>query len=86
MRISDTGIMELSGMEFHAFHGCLEQERLEGNRFVVDLKARYRLGKAAQSDDLADAYDYGRIYQIVAEQMQTPSMLLENVEIGRAHV
>ena len=42
--------MELSGMEFHAFHGCLESEKKEGNLFVVDFKARYHLGAAARSD------------------------------------
>ena len=41
MRISDVGIMELSGMEFHAYHGCFEKERAEGNLFVVDFRAEY---------------------------------------------
>ena len=41
MRISDFGIMELSGLEFHAYHGCLESEKKEGNRFIVDFKADY---------------------------------------------
>ena len=32
--------IELTGMEFHAFHGCLEQERKEGNTFVVDFRGK----------------------------------------------
>ena len=44
MCISDLGVMELNGMEFHAFHGCLESERREGNLFVVDFKGFYHLG------------------------------------------
>ena len=79
MRISDFGIMELSGMEFHAYHGCLESERKEGNLFVVDFKARYRLGAAARTDNLEDAADYTRIYEIVAREMAIPSDLLEHV-------
>lgn len=79
MRISDFGIMELSGMEFHAFHGCLESEKKEGNLFVVDFKARYHLGAAARSDSLEDAADYARIYEIVAREMAIPSDLLEHV-------
>ena len=39
MRISDIGIIELNGMEFHAYHGCFEKEREKGNLFVVDFKA-----------------------------------------------
>ena len=33
------GIIELEGMEFHAYHGCLEKERREGNTFLVDFHA-----------------------------------------------
>ena len=66
-------------MEFHAFHGCLEKERKEGNTFVVDFYAETDPGKAVKSDDLNDTIDYGRVYDIVAEQMAVPSNLLENV-------
>lgn len=73
------GIIELEGMEFHAFHGCLEKERREGNTFLVDFHAETELKKAVKTDDLRETADYGRIYDIVAEQMAVPSNLLENV-------
>lgn len=79
MRISDVGIMELSGMEFHAYHGCLESEKKNGNTFVVDFKAEYFLKKAATSDKLEDAADYGKIFKIVEQQMNIPRNLLETV-------
>lgn len=71
--------MELSGMEFHAYHGCFEQERAEGNLFKVDLKMEIPLKKAAKSDRLSNTVDYGEIYKIVREEMEEPSNLLENV-------
>lgn len=71
--------IELCGMQFHSFHGCLEKERREGNDFVVDFRCRYDIGKAAESDDLQDTLDYSEIYDIVAAQMAVPSNLLENV-------
>lgn len=77
--MSYDGSIELEGMEFHAFHGCLERERKEGNTFLVDFYAEAELKKAVKSDDLKDTADYGRIYDIVAEQMAVPSNLLENV-------
>ncbi len=77
--MSYDGIIELEGMEFHACHGCLEKERKEGNTFLVDFYAETGLKKAVKSDDLKDTIDYGRIYDIVAEQMAIPSNLLENV-------
>lgn len=79
MRISDVGVMELSGMEFHAYHGCFEKERAEGNLFVVDFKAEYNLKTPAKSDRLDDTVDYADVYKIVREEMDKPSNLLENV-------
>ena len=73
------GIIELEGMEFHAFHGCLEKERKEGNTFMVDIHAETEMKKAVKTDDLDKTIDYGRVYDIVAEQMAIPSNLLENV-------
>ncbi len=73
------GIIELEGMEFHAFHGCLEKERKEGNTFMVDIHAETEMKKAVKTDDLEKTIDYGRVYDIVAEQMAIPSNLLENV-------
>lgn len=53
------GIIELEGMEFHAFHGCLEKERREGNTFLVDFHAETELKKAVKTDDLRETADYG---------------------------
>lgn len=79
MRISDTGTIELTGMSFHAFHGCLEQEKREGNEFTVDFRADCPIAAAALSDSLADTVDYGRIYDIIRREMEIPSDLLECV-------
>ena len=79
MCVSDTGIIELEGMEFHAYHGCLERERSEGNLFIVDFHGETDLRKAALSDALEDTVNYGDIYQIIKTEMATPSDLLEHV-------
>ena len=71
--------MELSGMEFHAYHGCLEQERREGNLFVVDFKGLYAIQRPVGTDDLKDAADYSAIYAVIAREMEVPSNLLEHV-------
>lgn len=73
------GIIELEGMEFRSFHGCLEQERREGNDFMVDFRAEVEAGPAERSDKLEDTLDYGAVYDIVAREMAVPSNLLENV-------
>lgn len=79
MNMDNIGILELEGMEFHSFHGCLEKEKLEGNLFTVDFRGELDMAAAAASDSLDDTLDYGLLYDIVAEQMAIPSDLLEHV-------
>ena len=79
MRISDIGTIELRGMEFYAYHGCLPSERKVGNRFVVDFEGKYRLKEAAERDDLGAALNYAAVYELVDREMRKPSDLLENV-------
>ena len=73
------GVIELEGMEFKAYHGCLEHEKVRGNLFTVDFRGELDLSAAAESDNLNDTLNYGDIYEIVADEMSIPSELLENV-------
>ncbi len=73
------GTIELEGMEFKAYHGCLEQEKVRGNVFTVDFSGNLDLSAAAESDNLNDTLNYADIYEIVSYEMSIPSELLENV-------
>jgi len=73
------GIIEIEGMKFYAYHGHFEAEQIVGNYFIVDLTLRTQCSKAAESDQLSDAFDYQIAYRIVQEEMQIKSRLLENV-------
>lgn len=66
-------------MEFHAYHGCLPEERQNGARYLVDFSCEYDISAAAQTDDLNDTLNYAEVYEIVSRQMSKPSNLLENV-------
>lgn len=79
MCISDIGIIELEEMRFWARHGCLESERSKGNLFLVDFRGELDMRKAAGSDNLEDTVHYGLVYDLVKEEMDIPSDLLENV-------
>ena len=79
MCISDIGIIELEEMRFWARHGCLESERSKGNLFLVDFRGELDMRKAAGSDNLEDTVNYGLVYDLVKEEMNIPSDLLENV-------
>lgn len=73
------GTIELEGMEFKAYHGCLEREKVVGNDFVVDFRGEMDMSAAAESDDLRDAVNYAEIYEVIKEEMAKPSNLLEHV-------
>ncbi len=73
------GQIEIEGMQFYAFHGHFETERVVGNKFQVDLSFETDCSKAAVSDDLNDTVNYQEVYELVRTEMQEPSRLLENV-------
>jgi dihydroneopterin aldolase len=73
------GIIEIEGMEFYAFHGHFEVEKVAGNRFLVNLLIEADCSKAALSDRLEDALDYQKAYRAVQQEMALPSDLLEHV-------
>lgn len=72
-------IVEVNGLKVHAFHGVLPEERIHGNLYIVDLMVEYPYGQAMESDNLDHTINYARLCEIVVDQMQTPSSLLENV-------
>ncbi|MDR1371046.1 MAG: dihydroneopterin aldolase [Dysgonamonadaceae bacterium] len=72
-------IILLEGMKFYAYHGVLEQEKILGNHYTIDLKIRLDLSKASQSDNLNDTVSYADIYAVVKDEMAIPSQLLEHV-------
>ena len=73
--------VRLEGMTFHAFHGCLESERIRGNTFRVDVEFDYDALDAAEADDLALGVNYSIVYDIVRSEMMIPSNLLESVAL-----
>jgi len=73
------GQLILHNMEFYAHHGHFKEERIIGGRFTVDLVIDTDISKAAETDDLEDAVDYSKIYEVVRTEMSQPSHLLEHL-------
>ncbi len=71
--------IELSGMEFRAFHGCYDLEQKVGNRFRVDLVIYTELGDIAQSDDVSRAVNYLTVYETTREVMSRTRRTIESV-------
>lgn len=71
--------LELKKMIFHAYHGVLEEERKQGNTYILDLKVYLNFQEAIVTDDLNDSINYVSIYKIVKREMGISSHLIEHV-------
>ncbi|MDE7126084.1 MAG: dihydroneopterin aldolase [Muribaculaceae bacterium] len=67
------------GLKLRAFHGVMDQERLVGNDFEVDVRVVYPFEKALVSDDVNDTLSYADIVEIIKQCMRQPSKLIEHV-------
>lgn len=73
------GLIQIENMEFYAFHGHFKEERIVGNKFLVDLTIETEMKVPAGSDNLKDAVNYQKVYDIIKSQMGMKSHLLEHI-------
>ena len=72
--------IELHGIELHGYHGVLDDERREGQRFLVDLELDLADTTAAETDRIEDAVDYRLVAECVQEVSDTRSFdLIESL-------
>ncbi len=64
--------IELRGMAFQGRHGVRATEHEQAQEFKVDIEVECDVRKAAESDDLALAVDYSRLYRIARETLEGP--------------
>ncbi|RDX76462.1 Dihydroneopterin aldolase 2 [Mucuna pruriens] len=70
----------LRGLSFHGFHGAKPEERMLGQKFLVDIDAWMDLKAAGKTDHLSDTVSYTEIYDVAKEVLEgSPQNLLESV-------
>ena len=78
MRITESYIY-LREVRFHAFHGVMPQERKVGADFAVSIRVACDLAAAVADDELSATLNYATLYEVVRQEMEQPSQLLEHV-------
>lgn len=80
------GNISIEGMEFFAYHGCFEEERIIGGRFMVEVTLEADTRAAEESDELSQTVNYQSIYELVKKEMNVKAKLLEHLarRIARA--
>jgi len=81
-----TDRIQLLGMEFEGTHGVLPEEQLAPQPFEVDVELALDLRAAAASDDLEQTVDYGRVFDVCREIVESTRFnLLEALAEAIAH-
>jgi len=71
--------ISIEGMEFFAYHGCFKEEQVIGTKFSIALFMEVDTAAAEQSDQLDDTVNNQAVYQVVKQEMDSKSNLLEHV-------
>lgn len=76
----------LEAMRFQGRHGVTAEERAEPQPIEVDVELAIDLQPAGIEDELARTADYGRVYELCREIVESASFhLLETIAEGIAH-
>jgi FolB domain len=62
-----------------SYHGCLDEEAIIGNDYLVDVEMTTDFKESAEQDDLSKTIDYVIVNQIVEQEMAKRSKLIETV-------
>ncbi|MFV0636709.1 dihydroneopterin aldolase [Mitsuokella sp. WILCCON 0060] len=70
----------LEHMEFYGYHGCLPEERQQGQKFFVDAVLYLDLKEAGCHDDLSKTVNYAEVFTKIRSIVEgEPVCLIETV-------
>ena len=69
----------LNSIRLFAYHGVMPQEQVVGDWYTVNLQLVVPDESATRSDRLTDTVDYSKVFDLVKQEMQIPSKLMEHV-------
>ena len=69
--------VKVENLKIYAFHGCMEEEKVIGSDYVVDICAVCSVGKKAFGDEIKGTVDYVDLARIAKREMSIRSKLLE---------
>jgi len=71
--------VKVENLKIYAFHGCMEEEKIIGGDYVVNVCAVCSVGKKAFDDEIGGTVDYVDLARIAKREMSVRSRLLEAV-------
>ena len=71
--------VKVENLKIYAFHGCMEEEKIIGGDYVINICAVCCVGKKAFEDEIGGTVDYVDLARIAKREMSVRSRLLEAV-------
>lgn len=79
MPLNSSHTIKITGMEFYAYHGCMEEEAVVGGKYIVNVEISANVQNSFHSDNIKDTVDYVTLYELVKTEMMVRSKLIEHV-------
>ena len=71
--------VKVENLKIYAFHGCMDEEKVIGSDYVINMKAMCFVGEKVFNDDVTQTVDYVDLARIAKREMAVRSKLLEAV-------
>ena len=71
--------VKVENLKIYAFHGCMEEEKIIGSDYIVNIVAVCSVGKKVFEDEIGGTVDYVDLARIAKREMSIRSKLLEAV-------
>lgn len=71
--------INLNDAEFFAHHGYYAEERVLGNRFIIDISVKFSPQGNLGEDEIDNTVNYEQLYNIAFDEMKVPRKLIETV-------
>ena len=68
--------ISIIGIQALGYHGLLDDERKNGQLFIVDVEVELDLSKAAKSDDINNSVDYNALAVLIHNEITGPAVNL----------
>ena len=74
--------IHLEQILFRSYHGLYEEERINGNDFLVDVTVKYQ--PFGEINRIEDTINYAEVFELVRKRMAIATPLLETVAMDIA--
>ena len=71
--------VKVENLKIYAFHGCMEEEKVIGSDYIVNICAICSVGEKAFDDEIGGTVNYVDLARIAKREMSVRSKLLEVV-------